>query len=93
MAAASRGQDFRPLDGREPADWRYRWSRLLSAARVQAILPPVDLLRAGGDYWVVDGHNRLAHAKEQGQLWMDADITEVDLASENVAAAAAGKGN
>jgi hypothetical protein len=87
--AASRGQDFRPLHGHEPADWQFRWSRLLSAARDQAILPPVQLVRAGGDYWVVDGHNRVALARERGQLWIDADITELDLGSESVAAVAA----
>ena len=76
---ASRGADFRPLGGREPADWQSRWSRLESAASHQVILPPVELLRAGGDYWVVDGHNRVALAKELGQLWIDADITELDL--------------
>lgn len=86
---ASRREDFRPLGGREPADWKFRWSRLMSAASDQAILPPVQLLRAGDDYWVVDGHNRVALARERGQLWIDADVTELDLGSESVAAAAA----
>ena len=84
----SRGSDFRPLGGREPADWSSRWSRLTSAARHQAILPPVQLLRVGGDYWVVDGHNRVALARAHGQLWIDADITELDLGSRNAATAA-----
>jgi hypothetical protein len=88
-AARSRGRDFRPLGGREPADWKFRWSRLAAAARDQAILPPVQLLRAGGDYWVVDGHNRVALARERGQLWIDAEVTELDLGSNNIAAAAA----
>ncbi len=87
--AVSRGQDFRPLSGHEPADWRFRWSRLLSAVRDQAILPPVQLLRAGGDYWVVDGHNRVALARERGQVWIDADVTELDLGSGSDAAPAA----
>jgi hypothetical protein len=86
---ASRGANFRPLRGREPADWKSRWSRLESAASHQVILPPVELLRAGGDYWVVDGHNRVALAKELGQLWIDADITELDLGPDRVAADAA----
>jgi hypothetical protein len=86
---ASRGQGFRPLGGREPADWQFRWSRLMSASRDQATLPPVQLLRAGGDYWVVDGHNRVALARKHGQVWIDADITELDLGSDSVAAAAA----
>ena len=86
---ASRGEDFRPLIGREPADWPTRWSRLVSAARDQAILPPVDLLRADGDYWVVDGHNRVALARERGQLWIDADVTELDVSSRGIASACA----
>ena len=86
--SGSRGSDFRPLDGREPADWTSRWSRLMTAARDQTILPPVQLLRAGGEYWVVDGHNRVALARQLGQLWIDADITELDLGSRRAAAVA-----
>jgi hypothetical protein len=88
-AAVSRGQDFLPLKGRQPADWQFRWWRLKSAARNQAVLPPVQLIRAGGEYWVVDGHNRVALARERGQLWIDADVTELDLGSEKAAAPAA----
>jgi hypothetical protein len=87
--ATSRGRDFRPLRGRAPSDWNFRWSRLLSASRDQTKLPPVQLIRAGGDYWVVDGHNRVALARQRGQLWIDADVTELDLSSDNVAAASA----
>jgi hypothetical protein len=83
-----RGKDFRPLGGHEPADWKSRWSRLESAARDLTILPPVQLLRAGGDYWVVDGHNRVALARDVGQLWIDADVTELDLGSRSAAPAA-----
>jgi hypothetical protein len=87
--AASRGQDFRPLGGRASADWKARWSRLSSAADNLAILPPVQLVRAGGDYWVLDGHNRVALARERGQLWIDAEITEIDLGSPGAASASA----
>jgi hypothetical protein len=87
--SSSRGRDFRPLGGREPADWQPRWSRLMSSARTQAKLPPVELLRTGSEYWVVDGHNRVALAMELGQLWIDAEITELDVSSQRVAAVAA----
>ena len=76
---AARGIDFRPQPGREQADWPTRWSRLEAAVRDQVILPPVELVRAGGEYWVVDGHNRVALAKQHGQLWIDADVTELDI--------------
>ncbi|HEY0442764.1 MAG TPA: hypothetical protein VGC90_00925 [Candidatus Limnocylindrales bacterium] len=87
--ATSRGLDFRPLHGHEPADWRFRWSRLTAAALDQAILPPVELVRAAGAYWVVDGHNRVALAKAEGQLWIDADVTELDFGTKSSAATAA----
>ncbi len=87
--ATSRAQDFHPLSERAPSDWQFRWSRLMSATREQAILPPVQLLRAGGDYWVVDGHNRVALAIERGQVWIDADITELDLGSPTVGSVSA----
>jgi hypothetical protein len=86
--ATSRRHDFLPLNHREPADWQHRWSRLLSATRDQAILPPVVLLKTGGDYWVVDGHNRVALAMESGQRWIDADVTELDVRSAAPAASA-----
>jgi ParB-like chromosome segregation protein Spo0J len=60
----------------------------MTAARDQAMLPPVQLVRTGGDYWVVDGHNRVALARELGQLWIDADVTELDMGSKSAAAAA-----
>jgi hypothetical protein len=87
-AAASRARDFRPLDERAPADWQYRWSRLMSATWEQAILPPIQVLKTGDHYWVVDGHNRVALARERGQLWIDADVTELDLDSGNAASSA-----
>ena len=90
MSPDMQGRSLLPvLRGRAPADWQFRWSRLISAARDQAILPPVELLRAGGDYWVVDGHNRVALAKERGQLWIDADVTELDVGSRRTSSACA----
>ena len=65
-----------------------RWSRLESAVDRQTILPPVQLVRAGGDYWVVDGHNRVALARERGQAWIDAEVTELDVSSQSAASAA-----
>ena len=85
----SRGRDFRPLAGREPADWRFRWARLLAAARSQAMLPPIQLVHAAGGYWVVDGHNRVALALEEGQRWIDADVTELTFNASRSAAVAA----
>lgn len=82
---AARGTDFQPLPSREPADWRDRWARLEAGMDDQVVLPPVELVRAGGEYWVVDGHNRVALAKKRGQLWIDADVKELDIAEPEIA--------
>ena len=81
----SRGVDFLPLAGREPSDWRSRWTRLEAAVDNEVVLPPVELIRARGEYWVIDGHNRVALAKQHGQLWIDADITELDILEPDTA--------
>lgn len=73
----SRCTDFLPVRGHEPADWPARWSRLVSSVHEQAALPPVDLVRAADDYWITDGHNRVALAIETGQLLIDAEVTEL----------------
>src|SRR3954449_13181387 len=59
----SRRSDFWPAAGHEPADWATRWSRLQTATE-DVILPPIQLVRAAGGYWIVDGHNRVALARE-----------------------------
>jgi len=38
---------------------------------------PVELLRIGDEYWVVDGHNRIAAALRNGAVAVDADVTEL----------------
>ena len=44
-----------------------------------AVLPPVDLVKVGDDYYVEDGHNRVAAALRAGAVAIDADITELLL--------------
>jgi hypothetical protein len=77
----TRQLDFLPTADHQPADWQGRWSRLEQAGRELTPLPPIELLKAGDGYWVVDGHNRVALAKATGQVWIDADVTELLLPS------------
>jgi len=76
---AQRGGDFLPLRDRRSADWRSRWQRILSAIDALAALPPVELIRFGEEYWVVDGHNRVAAALYTGQDEIDAVVQELRL--------------
>ncbi len=76
---AQRGGDFLPLRDRRGADWRMRWRRILEANERLKPLPPVELIKFGDDYWVVDGHNRVAAALYIGQTEVDAVVQELRL--------------
>jgi hypothetical protein len=77
--APQRGGDFLPLKGRRSDDWRGRWQRILKAIDRLETLPPVDLIKFGDGYWVVDGHNRVAAALYNGQVELDAVVEELRL--------------
>lgn len=76
---AQRGGDFLPLRDRRGDDWRARWRRILQAIDRLESLPPVELTKFGDDYWVVDGHNRVAAALYVGQVEIDAVVQELRL--------------
>jgi hypothetical protein len=75
--AAQRGSDFKPLPPFRTANWRGRMQRLRGAFNSLVILPPIDVVKYGGRYWVEDGHNRVAAGLELGQLEVDAAVTEL----------------
>jgi len=74
-----RGGDFLPLRDRRSEDWRARWQRILGANERLEALPPVELIKFGPSYWVVDGHNRVAAALYTGQDEVDAVVQELRL--------------
>ena len=69
--------DFLPLPQLRGTNWESRWQRIQEATSNLAILPPVELLKLGDEYWVVDGHNRIAAALRAGAVAVDADVTEL----------------
>lgn len=69
--------DFLPLPRLRGENWRARWQRINRAIDGLAVLPPVDLLQVGDEYYVEDGHNRVAAAKLAGALEIDADVTQL----------------
>jgi hypothetical protein len=74
---AQRGGDFLPLKPSRTANWAGRWQRLRKAHESLAVLPPIDVFKYGGRYWVVDGHNRVALALYAGQVAVDANVVEL----------------
>ena len=74
---AQRGGDFLPLKPFRGRNWQARWQRLRQAQDSLAILPPIDVVKYAGRYWVVDGHNRVALALYSGQEQIDANVVEL----------------
>ena len=71
--------DFLPLPQLRGRNWEGRWQRLQQAMRQLIVLPPIEVLQVGSEYWIVDGHNRVAAARRIGAADMDADVTELML--------------
>lgn len=53
-----------------------RYARIKKALEKGEILPPVVLYKIRDKYYVVDGNHRVAAAKELGQIYIDAFVTE-----------------
>lgn len=71
--------DFLPLPGLRGRNWQARWQRIRRATSDLSMLPAVELVQVGNDYFVADGHNRVAAAREAGAVAVDADVTELVL--------------
>ena len=74
---AQRGGDFLPLRPFRGENWQARWRRIQAANERLQPLPPVDLIKFGGSYWVLDGHNRVAASLYAGGAGLDAMVTEL----------------
>lgn len=53
-----------------------RWQSVNRAFYKEISLPPVVLYKVGQVYFVVDGHHRVSVAREQGQLYIEAEVRE-----------------
>jgi hypothetical protein len=69
--------DFLPLPELRGENWRARWQRITRANDRLEVLPPVELFQVGDEYYVADGHNRVAAARQAGALDIDASVTQL----------------
>lgn len=69
--------DFLPLPRLRGKNWQARWQRINRAMDRLAMLPPVELVQVGDEYYVADGHNRVAAALRAGAVEIDADVTQL----------------
>lgn len=53
-----------------------RWQWVNRAFYEDISLPPVVLYKVGSVYFIVDGHHRVSVAREQGQVFIDAEVRE-----------------
>ena len=53
-----------------------RWQKIDRAFYEDVHLPPIVLYKVGQVYFVVDGHHRVSVAREQGQLFIEAEVRE-----------------
>jgi hypothetical protein len=53
-----------------------RWTSINRAFYQEISLPPVVLYKVGEVYFVVDGHHRVSVAREQGQIYIEAEVRE-----------------
>lgn len=63
-----------------------RYRAIRAALGEGAIMPPVDLYLLAGNYYILDGHHRVAVARELGALEIDATVVEFLPRAEPAAA-------
>ena len=56
-----------------------RYRSVLAAMQAGQALPAIEVYALGEDYYVVDGHHRVAAARALGQLYLDALVHEFVL--------------
>jgi hypothetical protein len=79
--------DFLPLRMLRGKNWQARWDRIVRAMNALRVLPPVELFKVGDEYYVIDGHNRVAAALRMDQVAVDADVVELRIAGVDADAA------
>ena len=71
--------DFLPLPELRGENWRARWQRINRANDRLEVLPPVEVVQVGDEYYVADGHNRVAAARQAGGIDTDAVVTQLNV--------------
>lgn len=74
--ATELGADFRPSSSEWRRDDEQRFQRVLAAMERGNSLPAVELYQLGYGYYIMDGHHRIAAARQLGQLDIDANVVE-----------------
>ena len=77
VGSVDRSVDFDRFFRTRRRDLKKRIDGLREAFRDRP-MPPITVYEAGGLYFVVDGHHRVALARQQGAPLMDAEVTQIE---------------
>ncbi|MCD6302666.1 MAG: DUF4032 domain-containing protein [Anaerolineae bacterium] len=55
-----------------------KWVSVDAAVHEGIELPPISVYKVGDPYFVVDGHHRVSVARRNGQVYIDAEVIEVE---------------
>jgi nucleotide-binding universal stress UspA family protein len=78
------GPDFRPLRRRKNDEERL--NRIKKVLERGEALPPIELYKLGFGYYVLDGHHRVALAKQMDGVEIDAEVVEfIPMADQEAA--------
>ncbi len=78
IGSVSRYLDFDRAFLPKQTHTRSRWESIDRAYFTDVILPPIDVYKVGDAYFVKDGNHRVSVARERGQAFMDAYVTNFD---------------
>jgi hypothetical protein len=76
VGSLNRYQDFDRVFLPRYSELERRWTSVNRAFYQDISLPPVVLYKVGDVYFVVDGHHRVSVAREQGQIFIEAEVRE-----------------
>lgn len=79
VGSESRYRDFDRAFLPRQSHTRDRWIRIDRLQYEQVELPPVSLYKVGDVYFVRDGNHRVSVARERGQEFVDAYVTELSI--------------
>jgi hypothetical protein len=78
VGSVGRADDFdRQFHLRQGATFE-RWKEIANAVRSGNEMPPVELMKIGDLYFVIDGHHRISVMASLGQMFIDAHVIEVE---------------
>jgi hypothetical protein len=79
VGSIGRYQDFDRAFLPRHTNTRGRWESIDKAHLQDISLPPIELYKVGSVYFVKDGNHRVSVARERGQAFIDAYVTEIDV--------------